>query len=114
MIVQMQKLTLLCLAHDRAATLETLRELGVLHVKPVVVPSSSHLEEAREKAAGLRRLLEAIPAVPDAKPTGRGAFEAVSDTSDLLEERRNGRTGFPPWRPRLRGWNRLAPSIPIP
>lgn len=94
MIVQMQKLTLLCLAHDRAATLETLRELGVLHVKPVVVPSSSHLEEAREKAAGLRRLLEAIPAVPDAKPTGRGAFEAVSDTSDLLEERKE-------WQDRL-------------
>ena len=94
MIVQMQKLTLLCLAHDRAATLETLRELGVLHVKPVVVPSSSHLEEAREKAAGLRRLLEAIPAVPDAKPTGRGAFEVVSDTSDLLEERKE-------WQDRL-------------
>ena len=94
MIVQMQKLTLLCLAHDRAATLETLRELGVLHVKPVVVPSSSHLEEAREKAAGLRRLLEAIPEVPDAKPTGRGAFEVVSDTSDLLEERKE-------WQDRL-------------
>ncbi|MGD9782494.1 MAG: V-type ATP synthase subunit I [Kiritimatiellia bacterium] len=90
----MQKLTLLCLAHDRAATLEALRSLGVLHVKPVVVPSSSHLEEAREKAAGLRRLLEAIPAVPDAKPTGRGAFEVVSDTSELLEERKE-------WQDRL-------------
>ena len=73
MIVQMKKLTLLCVAHDRAATLEALRGLGVLHVKPVVPPAGSGLEQAREKAAGLRRLLEAIPAVPDAKPTGRDA-----------------------------------------
>ncbi len=88
MIVQMRKLTLLCVAHDRAATLEALRGLGVLHVKPVVVPSGSHLEEAREKAAGLRRLLEALPAAPEVPPTGRKAFEVVSETSDLLDERK--------------------------
>ena len=88
MIVPMQKLTLLCLAHDRAATLEALRGLGVLHVKPVVTPAGSGLEDAREKAAGLRRLLEAIPALPDAKPTGRDAWKVVSETSDLLDERK--------------------------
>ena len=73
MIVQMKKLTLLCVAHDRAATLEALRGLGVLHVKPVVPPAGSGLEQAREKAAGLRRLLEAIPAAPHATPTRRAA-----------------------------------------
>ena len=94
MIVQMNKLTLLCVAHDRAATLEALRGLGVLHVKPVVPPAGSGLEQAREKAAGLRRLLEAIPAVPDAKPTGRDAWTVVSETSDLLDERKD-------WKERL-------------
>ena len=88
MIVQMKKVTLLCLAHDRAATLEALRGLGVLHVKPVVPPTGSGLEDAREKAAGLRRLLEAIPVVEGAKPTGRDAFAVVSETSDLLDERK--------------------------
>ena len=94
MIVQMKKLTLLCLAHDRAATLEALRGLGVLHVTPVVPPAGSGLEDAREKAAGLRRLLEAIPSVKDAPPTGRDAGTVVSETSDLLEERKD-------WQERL-------------
>ena len=88
MIVRMKKVTLLCLAHDRAATLEALRGLGVLHVKPVVAPSGSGLEQAREKATGLRRLLEAVPAVEGAKPTGREAFAVVSETSDLLDARK--------------------------
>ena len=87
MIVRMKKVTLLCLAHDRAATLEALRGLGVLHVKPVVPPAGSGLEDAREKAAGLRRLLEAVPVVEGAQPTGREAFAVVSETSDLLDER---------------------------
>ena len=90
MIVQMKKLTLLCLAHDRAATLETLRGLGVLHVKPVVQPTGTGLEDAREKAAGLKRLLEAIPAAEGAKPTGRDAFAVMAETSDLLDERKEG------------------------
>ncbi len=88
MIVRMKKVTLLCLAHDRAATLEALRGLGVLHVKPVVAPSGSGLEQAREKATGLRRLLEAVPVVEGAQPTGREAFAVVSETSDLLDERK--------------------------
>ncbi len=86
MIVSMSKVTVLGLAHDRAATLEALRGLGVLHVKPVVAPSGAGLEQAREKAAGLRRLLEAIPAAKEAQASGRTAFEVVAETSDLLEE----------------------------
>ena len=89
MIVQMKKVTILCVAHDRAATLEALRGLGVLHVKPVVAPGGSGLEDAREKASGLRRLLEALPAaVEGTKPTGRDAFTVVAEVSDLLDERK--------------------------
>ena len=94
MIVPMKKLTLLCVAHDRAATLEALRGLGVLHVRPTVPPAGAGLEVAREKAAGLRRLLEAIPVVKGAPPTGRAAGTVVSETSDLLEERKD-------WQERL-------------
>lgn len=98
MIVHMNKVTVLGLAHDRAATLETLRGLGVLHVKPVVAPSGAGLEQAREKAAGLRRLLEAIPAAKGEPPTGRTAFEVVAETSDRLEERKE-------WQDRLDALN---------
>lgn len=94
MIVRMQKVTLLCLAHDRAATLEALRQLGVLHVKPVVAPSGARLEQACEKAAGLRRLLDALPAAAEAAPTGRDAWTVVAETSDLLAEQKE-------WRDRL-------------
>lgn len=94
MIVPMKKTTLLCLAHDRAATLETLRGLGVLHVKPAVPPAGAGLEDARDKAAGLRGLLDAIPAAAGIPPTGRTAFEVVAETSDLLDQRRD-------WKERL-------------
>lgn len=95
MIVKMKKLTLLCLAHARAETLAALRGLGVLHVKPVVHPAGSGLEDAREKAAGLRRILEAIPApTGEPKPTGRDAWTVVSETSDLLDGRKD-------WQERL-------------
>jgi len=88
MIVHMQKVTLMCLAHDRAATLEALRGLGVLHVKPVVPPTGSGLEQAREKAAGLRQLLDVIPVIEGTKPTGRDAWTVVAETSDLLDARK--------------------------
>ena len=94
MIVNMKKLTLLCLAYDRAATLAALRELGVLHVTPVIPPASAHLEEAREKATGLRRLLDAIPNDATVKKTGRDVFAVMADTAHLLEQEQE-------WRERL-------------
>ncbi|MGD9612925.1 MAG: V-type ATP synthase subunit I [Kiritimatiellia bacterium] len=90
----MKKLTLLCVAHDRAATLEALRGLGVLHVTPVVSPASTGLEDAREKAAGLQRLLEAVPATPALPPTGRDLATVIADVSDLLDQRKE-------WQERL-------------
>ncbi|HPC19349.1 MAG TPA: hypothetical protein PL039_04010 [Kiritimatiellia bacterium] len=90
----MKKLTLLTLAHARAQTLEMLRGLGVLHIKPVVQPAGPGLEDAREKAAGLRRLLEAIPASADGQPTGRDVFAVMAETSDLLNQRKE-------WQERL-------------
>ena len=88
MIVRMKKATVLGLAHDRGAMLEALRGLGVLHVRPVVAPTGSGLEQAREKAAGLKQLLDVLPAAAEgAKPSGREARVIVAETSDLIEER---------------------------
>ena len=88
MIVQMKKLTLLCVAHDRAATLEALRGLGVLHVTPVTSPASTGLEDAREKAAGLLRLLEAVPVAAELPPTGRDLATVIADVGSLLDLRK--------------------------
>jgi V/A-type H+-transporting ATPase subunit I len=88
MIVQMKKLTLLCVAHDRGATLDALRGLGVLHVTPVTSPASTGLEDAREKAAGLLRLLEAVPVAAELPPTGRDLATVIADVGSLLDLRK--------------------------
>ena len=88
MIVKMNKVTVLGLAHDRAATVEALQGLGVLHVRPVVAPSGAGLEQAREKAAGIRQLLEKMPKpAAGAAPSGRDAWTVVAETSDVLADR---------------------------
>ena len=88
MIVPMKKLTLLCVAHDRGATLDALRGLGVLHVTPVTSPASTGLEDAREKAAGLLRLLEAVPVAAELPPTGRDLATVIADVGSLLDLRK--------------------------
>jgi|LSQX01.2.fsa_nt_gb V/A-type H+-transporting ATPase subunit I len=94
MIVRMNKVTVLGLAHDRAATLEELRNLGVLHVKPVVAPAGAGLEQAREKANGLQTLLDALPVLDEPQPTGRDAWPMIAEISELLNTRKE-------WQDRL-------------
>ena len=50
--------------------------------------------ELKAQRDSLKRLLEAIPAVEGAKPTGRDAFAVMAETSDLLDERKE-------WQDRL-------------
>lgn len=94
MIVQMKKVTVLGLAHDRAATLEALRELGVLHVKPVVPPAGTGLEQAREKWRGLQQLLAALPEGTSHPPTGRNVRAVIAEISERLNDRKE-------WQDRL-------------
>ena len=54
MIVKMKRLTLLCLATDRDAALESLRELGVVHVADVRPPEGDDLDALRARARGCR------------------------------------------------------------
>jgi V/A-type H+/Na+-transporting ATPase subunit I len=49
MIVSMTKVTLLCLASDTDATLERLRDLGVLHVTHITEPAGPELDSCRKR-----------------------------------------------------------------
>ncbi len=89
MIVPMQQVLLLCLASDREATLETLRELGVLHLTPVKPPESRDLEQARARLAHIQRAVEALPLRREAAPTGQPADAVAEKIWSLLSSQRD-------------------------
>ena len=62
MIVSMKKVSLLCLAGDTARTLDAVRELGVLHLRPVKTPEGDDLESARNAAETTRSALNVLQA----------------------------------------------------
>ncbi len=89
MIVPMQRVTLLCLASDREATLDALRELGVMHLEPVRPPEGKDLDAARARLAHIRSALEALPpAAKDQAPTGEPADAVIEQIRSLLDEQR--------------------------
>jgi V/A-type H+-transporting ATPase subunit I len=88
MIVKMKRLTLLCLATDRDAALESLRELGVVHVADLRPPEGAELDALRARHAGAQRALDALPAEAAAAETARPADEVVAEVLALLERRR--------------------------
>ena len=63
MIVQMKKLTLLCVAHDRAETLKALRELGVRAKRYGGLRAASDFEYEFQLALMNRRLQRHIQTV---------------------------------------------------
>lgn len=87
MIVPMKKVTVLCLASAREATLEHLRELGVLHLEHVKPPENDAVEAARKDLAYYRRALEVLPARAKAAPSGRPPAEIVRAIWDRIHER---------------------------
>lgn len=89
-IVRMQKLTLLCRTADAAASLEALRELGVLHVRPMATPSGADVEAARAKVETLKRVLDAVPADAKVAQASVPSAQALADElSALLDERQS-------------------------
>jgi len=88
MIVKMKRLTLLCLAAHRDAALESLRELGVVHVADVRPPEGQELDALRARLAGAERALDALPAEAAAGEADRSADELVAEVLALLERRR--------------------------
>ena len=93
MIVKMKRLTLLCLADDRDAALESLRELGVVHVAERRPPEGDELDALRARLADAERALAALPAEAAAAEAAaaeadRPADELVAEVLALLARRR--------------------------
>jgi V/A-type H+/Na+-transporting ATPase subunit I len=88
MIVPMKKVTLLCLAHTRDATLEQLRNLGIVHLQPVSQCESESVETARREFEYVRNALEILPALPERAPSGRAPREVVEELWKLIHEQR--------------------------
>jgi V/A-type H+-transporting ATPase subunit I len=88
MIVKMKQLTLLCLATDRDAALEALRELGVVHVADVQPPEGAEVDGLRARLADAERALAALPAEEGPATADRPADEVVAEVLALLARRR--------------------------
>ena len=88
MIVKMKRLTLLCLATDRDAALESLRELGVVHVADRRPPEGVELEALRAQLIDAERALDALPTEAAPAEEERPADELVAEVLALLERRR--------------------------
>lgn len=73
MIVPMKHVTLLCLLPEQEATLRALRELGVLHVTPVVTPDSEDLDRIQERLTESREALAALESVAGKERGGADA-----------------------------------------
>ena len=84
MIVKMKKMTLLCTPATREQTLDSLRELEVVHVEHVKAPEGSKLEEARNHLHYVQRAKEVLEARPEADPTGKDADQLVDTVWQLI------------------------------
>jgi len=91
MIVPMKKITLLCLADSTTATLDALRDIGVLHLQHVNDPGSEDLDRARDEHARAMLALNSLKpyAADHGAPTPGMEAEAIIDEVDkLLASRR--------------------------
>lgn len=86
MIVPMKRVTLLCTLAQQEATLERLRELGVLHVVPVQAPAGGDLEEARRRLTYLERALEVLPRTAEGHPSDLTAEQVVEEIWKIIHQ----------------------------
>ena len=89
MIVEMKRLTLLCLASAREETLRKLQDMGVVHLRSERTPESRPLETSRNHLAYIKRVLETMSPKSPAKPSGIPADAVVSLVWTLLQERKD-------------------------
>jgi len=89
MIVRMKRLTLLCIASARDATLRRLQDMGVVHVTSLRPPDSRALETSRNHLAYIKRALETMPPKTTVKPSGLSADVTVSLVWTMLQEKKD-------------------------
>jgi len=87
MIVGMKKLTLLCTHSSREQTLESLRDLGILHLQHIRPPEGEGLDDARNLVAHLQRVEEVLPKHSHVKPSGQTANEVVKAVWKLIHRK---------------------------
>lgn len=89
MNVPMSKVLLFCLDTDRERTLETLRDLGVLHVTATHPPAESAIEPVRQRLGRIHRVLDALPKdVPNSASRPDESAEVLLDKADALLQQR--------------------------
>lgn len=88
MIVPMQKVTVLCLERDRQATLDSLRDLGVLHLNWERRTDQPAIEVARHHLETIRRAKEILPQRPHQPPSGCSPHQVVEELQRLGQARR--------------------------
>jgi len=87
MIVRMKKITLLCMAEHRDATLAELRDLGVLHLAPARKPESADVDRALAELHRTEAVASALRAFADdavSSPAAAASAEAVDAAGELL------------------------------
>ncbi len=82
MIVKMKKLTLLCLATQKDATLKALRKFGQVHVDHIEKPEGQDLEKVRLQLQNIERVCEVMPKV-DAADSKISADEVLAKVESL-------------------------------
>jgi V/A-type H+-transporting ATPase subunit I len=87
MIVKMKKIILVVQSKDINATLESLRNLGLMHVEHEILPGSEDITKLKEDK---ERALEAIAVLPDIenqKSIPGGEANIIHEILDLLDEK---------------------------
>lgn len=88
MIVPMQKVTVLSLSTERNRALESLRELGVMHLSFERRVEHDDIEAARRQLEAVRRACEVLPTATQQAPSGLPPSEAVDELARLIQQRR--------------------------
>lgn len=88
MIVPMKKVTILCRSAERDKTVETLGDLGVVHVEHISQPSGEALERARKRLSDMERALDNLPRSGQAPPSGRNPDRVVDSICARIEEKK--------------------------
>ena len=93
MITPMKKLSLLCLASESEATLEALRDLGVLHVTPAAELTGTTSEEAHRRLDDAKTALATLDAYAQHPAEVREGDVVAADTliDDICELRQQHR-----------------------
>jgi V/A-type H+-transporting ATPase subunit I len=87
MIVRMKKVSLLCLADDKEATLEALRNLGVMHLEPTTEIRGADVDQARQEEQSAKSALFALNKLgePDARAKSGTGATAEADTAKSFD-----------------------------